>query len=191
MKINKSIIAKLSPCKDRFDNYKKHYKAQSFTVKQFLSLDEITYGDKVWVMMRLMSHKQNVMWALACADSVRELVKPEHKVACDKALETAELWLNGKATVEECKVAAAAANTAANAWYAADAAAYAWYAAYAAANAADAAYAAANTAHFAAAAADATAYAADAAWYAAYANGKQQEDLNLLLIIEVLNLKQL
>ena len=110
-------------------------------------------------------HTLQVYFALICAKQVAHLVKPEHKVACDKALETAELWLDGKATAEECKTAANAAYAAYAAAYAAaanaaaDAAAYAAYAAaYAAAATADAAYAA-N------AAANAAAYAA----YAAYA----------------------
>jgi len=121
-------------------------------------------------------HILQVYFALFCAKQVAHLVKPEHKVVCDKALETVELWFNGKATAEECKTAANAYVAYATAY----AAAYAYYAAYAAANAADAAYAAA----YAADAADAAAYAADAAWYAA-ANRTHQEDLNLLLIAEV------
>ena len=114
--------------------------------------------------------------------SIIELVKPKHKVVCDKTLETVELWLDGKATVEECKVTAdaayaaytvavayaayaVAAATADAADAAANAAAAAWYAAYAAAYATNAAYYAANAA----------AAAAAAAWYAvAYANVDKQ-----------------
>ena len=100
-----------------------------------------------------LSHTSQVYFTLFCAKQVAHLVKPEHKVVCDKALETAELWLDGKATAEECKTAAAiAAANAANAAYA-----DAYAAAYAAANAATAA---ANAAYAAYAAADAAAYAA-------------------------------
>ena len=76
-------------------------------------------------------HTLQVYFALFCAKQVSHLVKPEHKVACDKALETAELWLDGKATAKECKTAANAA----------------WFAARTAANAAN--YAAAAAAAYA------------------------------------------
>jgi len=69
------------------------------------------------------------------------------------AIETAERWAKGKATIEEVRAAA----------YAAADAAYAAYAAYAAADAAYAAYAAAYAADVAAYAADAAAYAAERA----------------------------
>jgi len=100
----------------------------------------------------LPNHKQ-IRFAIFCANQVIHLVPTKHKEVCKRAINTAELYLKGKASKEECRVAAA--DAAANATYAA---------AYAAA---DAAYAA-----NAASAADAAAYAAaaaNAAYYAAYA----------------------
>jgi hypothetical protein len=113
------------------------------------------------------------MFAVFCAKQTEYLLNREGK----EALETAERWLEGKATAEECSAAAYAAAYAA---YAAANAANA--AAYAAANAANvAAYAAANAAANAAAA-DAAAYAAaaaaaDAAAYAAYAAADKKEEI--------------
>ena len=88
-----------------------------------------------------LSHRKQVQFAIFCAKQVIHLVKPEHKKVCETAIHTAELFLEGKATKEDCRNAAA---NAANAAYAAAAAAYA-------------------------AAANAAAYAANAAAYAAYA----------------------
>ena len=126
--------------------------------------------------------------ACACARTVLPYV-PVGEDRPHRAIEMAERWCNGRATIVEVRAAAnaaAAANAdaananadAANAASAANAAAYAAYAAYAAAaaaNAASAANAAANAANAANAAYAAyAAYAADASYaaaaYAAYAS---------------------
>ena len=96
--------------------------------------------------LELLSHKDCVRFALFCAEQVKDSWKdiPE----CVVAIETAERWLEGKASAEECKVAAYAADAHAAAHAAAHAtddashaAAYATYAAYAYAAYAAAAYA--------------------------------------------------
>jgi hypothetical protein len=118
--------------------------------------------------LKKLSHKMQVYFALFCANQVKENWTniPE----CIEAIRVTELWLEGKASSKECKVAAAAAAAAA---YAAAAAAAAdaadAAAAYAAADAADAADAAADAADAADAAADAADAAAAYAYAAAYA----------------------
>ena len=110
-----------------------------------------------------------VKFALYCANDVRHLLKDPESI---KALEVTELWLEGKATIEEVTDAA---DNAVYAKAAANAAAYT--ASYATADAANAAAYAINAAAYAAyAAANATnassiaaAYAANAAYAAAYA----------------------
>jgi hypothetical protein len=107
--------------------------------------------DNRFKYLNKLSHKDCVLFTLFCAKQIE--YKWKNFPECIKAIEKVERWLEGKATAEECKNAAAAARAAANAN--ADAAAYAAAAARAAANA--------N--------ADAAAYAAAyaAAAYAAYA----------------------
>ena len=117
--------------------------------------------------LELLSHKDCVRFALFCAEQVKDGWRgvPE----CVAAIETAERWLEGKATAEECRIASYAAHDAAYAaadaaYYAAYYATYAaYYAAYYAATNANAAHTAAN---YAANAAHAT-YAAHTADYAA------------------------
>ena len=58
MTINKSVIAKLNPCSDRFDNYVNHYGERDFTVRQFMGLKNITHADKLWVAFRLLPKGQ-------------------------------------------------------------------------------------------------------------------------------------
>jgi len=89
----------------------------------------------------LPNHKQ-IRFAIFCANQVIHLVPTEHKEVCLKAIGCAELYLVGKASKEECRAAASAADDAANVADAADAAANAAYsaAAYTANAAANAAY---------------------------------------------------
>ncbi len=156
--INKTVISELKPCKDRFDNYIKHYGRKEHTRAQFMGLRNITQSDKMWVSFRLMSRDNILLAATDIAESVLHIY--ENKYPGDsrprRAIEAARI---GNANADAYAAAA-------NAAYAADAAAtnaanaaYAAYAAYAAA---------ANAAAAAAAAADAYAAAANAA-YAAYA----------------------
>ena len=106
--------------------------------------------------LELLSQQDCVRFALFCAEQVRDSWRgvPE----CVAAVETAERWLEGKATEEQCR------NTAYAAYAAANAAAYANSAAYAAYDAA------AHAANAASSAACDAVYAANAA-SAAYANG--------------------
>jgi hypothetical protein len=115
--------------------------------------------------LELLPHKFQVDFAIFCARQVEHLW--DKYPACVRAIELAELFLEGKATSEECRVAAYATAYAAAA---ADAAYAAAHAAYAAAHAAYAAAAAAYAAAHAAAAA-AAAYAA--AYAATHASSKE------------------
>jgi hypothetical protein len=172
-------VAALNPCSDRFNNFTDNNPGFSDTVESFLSLDNITYSDKVWVMTKFMTKKQKILWAVACAYSVLvlfEMRRPNNN-APRKVLEFLSTIKNVDSLTEiqlvelrNLRNAAAAAATYAATYADADAAAAATYAA----DAATYADAAAAT------------YAADAAADAADAKQNQQ-DLNLLLMIEVIN----
>jgi len=123
----------------------------------------------LWLAGRMANEKgwwtrqQVVLAACACAESVLYIFEgryPEDKRP-RKAIETARLWAEGKATLEEVKNAAASADAAAYASAAASADAAA--SAYASADADAAAYASAAAAYASAAAAYASAAAAAAA----------------------------
>jgi hypothetical protein len=126
--------------------------------------DDCERGDwMLWIAARAgVDRKLLVSAACLCAREALKYVKPgEDRPRI--AIETAERWVRGEATIEEVRAARNAADdhAAASAAYAAAYAAYAAaYAAASAAYAADAAYAAAAYAAYAAAAAAAYAYAA-------------------------------
>ena len=189
MLINKEVIEKFHPCKDRLSNFTIKYPEFNGELKEFLSLDKITYKDKVWVSVRLMTKTQKVKFSIKCAESVLHLF--ESKFPNDKSprecLEYLKTFNSFENLTQEqknqiWKVRNAAYAAAADAAYAASDAAYAAHAA------SDAAYADAYADAYDAYAVEA--YAAADAAYAAYAADyarKIQEDKNLGFILEVLS----
>lgn len=67
MRVTIKKIMKLNPCKDRLDNFNKHYPNFSGSLEKFFSLDEITHHDKLWVALRLASHDTRVVFTMDCA----------------------------------------------------------------------------------------------------------------------------
>jgi hypothetical protein len=93
-----------------------------------------------------LNHNKQILFACFCAEQVMHLVKESDKEVCLRAIKVAYLFLEGKATKEDCQVAAstAYASAAFAAAYASASAAFAAAAAYAAYAASAAAYAAAS-----------------------------------------------
>jgi len=87
MKITHDIIKALKPCQDRFENFTNNYPTYSDSTANFLSLENISYEDKIWVIGRLMSRSGNAKWAIACANSVL----PIFERACPKDMRPREL----------------------------------------------------------------------------------------------------
>ena len=161
--ISNQTIADMKPCSDRHENYLKHYKGEVHSLRVFLSLEEITYNDKTWVLSKLLTKNQSVRWAIMCAESVLGIFEkryPENKAPRKvidylKSLDSYESLTEKQIqTIRQLRHDATAA-------------------AYAAADAADAA---ADAAYAAAAAA--AAYAADAR--------KEQQATNLQLLVMVI-----
>ena len=184
MKVSSQIIKSLQPCSGRFDNYLKHYSDFDGQIEDFISLDKITYSDKVWVSIRLMTRDQCSRWAALCALSVVHIF--EFKFPGDlRPRKAIEAVLEGKSP-EEIRTAAYDAYDAVCVACTACTAAYDAYDAYAAARAADAAANVAYTTYAIDAAYNASYAAAHAASRAAaYAARKKQENKNLQLIIDV------
>lgn len=175
MRINTEIIRGLSPCEERFNNYLEHYKDFDGTLEDFLSLDNITYSDKVWVFTKLADKTSLLKWSYLCAESVLYIF--EDKYPNDKrfrqALDTLLKYINAP-TEENLRLCEDAVYNAAYAVY---------NAAYNVADAYNAAYAA-YKAVFNAVNADYAAY--NAVYNAAYSKEAQQ-DLNLLFMIEAVS----
>lgn len=170
MNINSALIRNFSPCKDRIENFETEYPGFNGELSEFLNLDKITYIDKVWVCVRVMTKTQLVKWSILCAESTLhyfERMYPDNKRprALLEHLKTYESFENlsdtEKNTIRQMRGGAYDA-----AYDAACAEVYG--AAYASEAASSIAYAAvATTADYSAEAAQAAASAACAAAYAA------------------------
>ena len=179
MIINKTVISKLDPCKDRFDNFLEKYPDFNGNLDSFLNLTEITYSDKMWVGVRVLTINQEASFSILCADSVLHIFEerfPEDKKPREllEYLKTIKDFENLKE--EEREKIRALRNAAATA--AADAAAAGAASATAAAYATNAASYATNAAYD-----DNAASVAAAA--GAYNDRTEQEELNLTFLIMV------
>ena len=67
IQVNKKVIAKMHPCKDRFDNYLANYSSFNGSILEFLDLDKISSIDKIWVTLRLLPQEQLEYFAIDCA----------------------------------------------------------------------------------------------------------------------------
>ena len=210
-KINLEYIKTFDPCQDGLDNYIKYHKEFNGTMTEFLSLEHIPYEDKVWLLVKVIDYKILQQWSVDCAESVLHIYEDRYPGdnRVRDCIETTKKYLVGECSIEEVDAAGAAAAAAAwSAGYdadAADAADAAWAARYAAGSARYAASAArsvdvarsARAAWSADAAADAAESAAwsaaadaagsvDAARSARFAAVKEQENINLSLLIALL-----
>ena len=64
--------------------------------------------------LQKLSHTKQILFACFCAEQVLHLVEEKHKEVCTKAIKTAYLFVEGKATEDECYSAAHAAAYAAS-----------------------------------------------------------------------------
>ena len=168
MRITTELIAGLSPCKDRFDNWKYHYGNRRPSLHKFTKLVNITHLDKIWVLIRLLSEENKVVFTIDMALSATQYTAAATAAAYDAAA-------NANAASYAATSYAAASYGAANA--SADAASYA---------AASYGAAAANAASYATAAAYASyIYTAANATYADAnaAAGIQEEKEQLEILI--------
>ncbi len=176
MLVTTKIVSELNPCADRFDNFTNEYPDYSGTLREFLKLDKITYDDKVWVFTRLLDKDTLVRWSIKCAESVKHIYDNKMKDnKLDSVFETLKSIkdFNNMSENEIQLAESAARSVEAAAWWAAGAARSA---ARLAARSVEAA-----TRLAAESAAEATRLAE---------SEKQQEQLNLDLLVQVLDEKE-
>ena len=182
MLITTDKVKELNPCDDRFNNFTTEYPSYSGTLSDFVKLDKITYGDKVWVFTRLLDKDTLVRWSIKCAESVKHIYDNEMKDGkLDSVFNTLKSIKDfnsmSASEIEEVESAARSA----------------WSAEESVVRSA-AAQSAARSAAWSAAAwsARSTWSAYPAAWSArSAADEKQQEQLNLDLLVQVLDEKGL
>ncbi len=69
IKITREFLEKFNPCKNRWDNYLKHYRDWSGTLLEFLELDKISIEDKHWLINQSIPELEKIQreYALMCA----------------------------------------------------------------------------------------------------------------------------
>ena len=72
IQINKEVIEKLSPCKDRFDNFLLNYPSFDEDILKFLDLKNISHSDKLWVALRILPRDLVKVFAIDCGFSAQE-----------------------------------------------------------------------------------------------------------------------
>jgi len=183
MLVTTDKVKELNPCSDRFNNFTKEYPSYSGTLREFLKLDKITYDDKVWVFTRLLDKDTLVKWSIKCAESVKYIYDNEMK---DGKLDYVFNTLNNienfnnmsKSEIDAARSAARSAESAVES---------------AAGSARSAAWSARSAVESAAWSARSAAWSAESARSAveSAADEKQQEQLNLDLLVQVLDEKGL
>ena len=163
MKITVKKIESYNPCKSGIDDFKSKHPKFNDKLTVLLSLDDISYNDKVWLACKVVDIKTLQQWGVECAEMVLQYF--EEVIPSDRRVRDC-LEISKRVLLGELPKGAA--------WTAADAAADA--AAWAAAWAADAVVWAADAEVWTAA------WAADAAWEAK----SEQESLNLSILIALL-----
>ena len=68
MEITREFLESLNPCKDRWENYLKHYSDREGTLLDFMKLDKISDTDKIWVFTRKIPELEKLQrrFAVAC-----------------------------------------------------------------------------------------------------------------------------
>ena len=123
MKINIELIKSFKPCEDRLLNYSNHYAHKDFTLDQFGELKKITEGDKIWVLSRLLTQDQAVVF---CLDASLRCLNAD---ASDSSYAASDSSYDAASAASDSSYAARAASCAASdasdSSYAARAASYA------------------------------------------------------------------
>jgi len=175
MKVTIESIDKFNPCKSGRDNLIKHYGDKfNMTMEEFLSIENVSYDDKVWYATKVINIKTLQQWSVECAEFVLdnfESVYPNNTRVRD-CLEVIKRFLVGEATREELSAAESAVYSAA---YSAAGSVARSAAESVARSAARSAYSAARSARSAARVA------------VVYSAEKQQEDINLSLLIALVD----
>lgn len=71
LRITNDYIINLKPCEELCKNYLSFYKDTDFSIKEFLTLENISYSDKIWVWRRFATVNDMALFALKCAESVQ------------------------------------------------------------------------------------------------------------------------
>ena len=111
-RITVDLVMSYEPCYDRERIQELFGKRKYIMPLTILKTDNVSAEDKLWLLLRndFLSEKNRRLFACDCAERVLHLYEKEYdNPAPRKAIETARLYANGKATQDELDAAWAAA----------------------------------------------------------------------------------
>ena len=102
MLITNKLIENFNPCKPGINNFNKFYPNYSNNLSHLLSLGNIPYNDKIWLVRRVVDTKTLQQWAVECAEFVLHIF--EDKYPDDKrpreCINATKDFLEGRVTKE-------------------------------------------------------------------------------------------
>lgn len=114
MKITNAYIKLLKPCKRGIINFDKHYPEYEGTLSELLTLDNIPYSDKKWLVCEVVDYKILQQWSVECAEQVvdnyKELYQGDSRIS--ECIKITKLFLLGVVSLESLSAAASAASAA-------------------------------------------------------------------------------
>ena len=181
MKITIDKIKEYNPCTAGIEKFESQYPNYNDSLESLLKLEDVSYGDKIWLVCKVVDVDILKQWSVDCAEFVVDNYNKEYPkdTRVTDCIETTKLYLEGKCSSEELNIARSAARSAARP--AAESATWsAWSATWSAGSASESATWSAESATWSARS------AARSAWSAEESARKEQEDINLSLLIGLL-----
>jgi len=132
MRITINKIKEYNPCKSGIDNFEALFPNYNNTLVYLLSLDVVSYSDKMWLVSKVVDYKVLQQWSVDCAefvvDSYNVLYPTDNRV--QNCIDITRKYLLGECSIDDLNVAWSAAGSV---WSAAESAARsAWSAAWSA-----------------------------------------------------------
>lgn len=78
--INAEFISKFKPCKDGFDNFRLNYPTFSGSLTEFFKLIEVTYEEKLWLGVKILTPRQRLDLILLYTKTTKDLEGIESKL---------------------------------------------------------------------------------------------------------------
>lgn len=102
MKIDLNYIKTLNPCVSGWKNLIKHYPNYEGTVQDFLTLEDIPYADRVWLMQKVVPLEILSQWAVECVEGVLYIFEAKYpgNFKVRDCIEATKDYLEGKCSRE-------------------------------------------------------------------------------------------
>ena len=101
-------IKRLNPCQGGIDNFESKYPGYNNTLEHLLSLEDISYSDKIWLATKVLDKMTLVQWSLDCATFVVDNFNKEfpNDNRINETLNVIQQYINGEVDESAARSAA-------------------------------------------------------------------------------------